>query len=301
MDREGGTEFLATSPGTYTEPNLSPDGTELAIASLTGHVAAQIALYDLSREVLTQFTFEGSWNAHPVWSPDGSRLAFQSSRAGQWNLFVKPVGGDSPALHLQESANIQAPLSWSPDGNLLAYYERSVTDNYDVWLLPMDETSPQPTPLLDSEVYENHARFSPEGGWIAYASAEEGQLEVFVREVVRNAIGTGEKQKVSRDGGRWPRWSSDGRELFYLSPDGKRLLSASIQNAPELEIGEEKVVLEDLDIPTDRWFGGGGVYDVSPDGEKFLMVLEEKTPETMELVVVLNWFDELKRLVPTDN
>ena len=138
------------------------------------------------------------------------------------------------------------------------------------------------------------------GDGIAYVSGEEGQPEVFVREFAREAIGSGRKRKVSRDGGWEPVWSPDGRELFYRSRDGTRLLSVSIRIEPELEVGEEKVLLKGLRMPSPHWLGDGPSYDVSPDGERFLMVLENETPETMELVVVLNWFEELKRLVPTE-
>ena len=298
VTRQGGTEFLAAPPGMYSVAKLSPDATQLAVDFNKGHVR-HVALYDLSRDVLSQFTFEGSGNDNPVWSPDGSRIAFSSNRAGQWNLFAKPVGGDTPAVHIQQSTNIQVPQSWSPDGSLLAYYERSATDNFDLWLLPIDESSLQPIPFVVSEFNEHSASFSPNGGWIAYVSAEEGQPEVYIREVVRDRMGSGLKRKVSREGGWEPKWSRDGRELFYRSRDGGRLLSVSIRIEPELAIGEEKVVLEGLQLAAPETFSLRQ-YDVSPDGERFLMVLDGETPKTMELVVVQNWGEELKRLVPTN-
>jgi hypothetical protein len=132
-------------------------------------------------------------------------------------------------------------------------------------------------------------------------SDEEGRPEVFVREIALDDLGSRLKRKVSRNGGWEPVWSSDGRELFYRSGDGKRLLSVSIRTEPQLEIGDEQVVLESLRMPAPGWFGGGPFYDVSPDGSRFLMVVEAKTPDTMKLVVVLNWDEELKRLAPPVN
>jgi hypothetical protein len=171
----------------------------------------------------------------------------------------------------------------------------------DVELIPMDETNPQPIPFLNSRFNEWNARFSPNGGWIAYVSDEEGRSDVFVREVVLDDLGSGLKRKVSRNGGWEPVWSSDGRELFYRSSDGKQLLSVSIRTEPQLEIGDEKVVLEGLRMPMPSVFGGEPFYDVSPDGSKFLMVVEAERPDTMKLVVVLNWDEELKRLAPPVN
>ena len=203
VDRQGKTELIATAPGAYVQPRFSPDGTELAVVQRTGHVQ-HLALYDLSRNVQSQFTFEGSSNRAPVWSPDGSTIAFSSNREGQWNLFAKPVAGDASAVRLQQSDNIQRPSSWSPDGGLLLYGDRSPSDQLDVRLLPVDETSSQNVPLLTAGTNEIQARFAPMGGWIAYVSGEEGQPEVFVREFAREAIGSGRRTKVSRDGG-WSR------------------------------------------------------------------------------------------------
>ena len=300
--RDGETELIPLPPGPYNWPALSPDATQMAVVRNEGHVH-HVHLYEPSRSVLTQFTFEGSWNWAPVWSPDGSHIAFQSTQAGQFNLFVKPAGGDTPAVHLQDSPNNQRhqlPLSWSPDGSLLAYLEHTTIDRLDVWLLSMDQESHRPVPFLVSEFDEGGASFSPAGDWIAYVSNEEGQPEIFIREFTRDPIKAGQKKKVTRDGGFEPVWSRDGRELFYRSLDGGRLLSVSIRNEPELEVGEQKVVLEGLALYQGMTWFEAGAYDVSPDGERFLMVLEDRTPETMELVVVLNWFEELKRLVPTN-
>ena len=153
VDRQGKTELIATAPGAYSQPSFSPEGTELAVVQRIGHVE-QLALYDLIRNVQSQFTFEGSSNRAPVWSPEGSSIAFSSNREGQWNLFAKPVDGDASAVRLQESDNLQRPSSWSPDGGLLIYGDRSPSDQLDVRLLPVDETSPQLVPFLTAETNE---------------------------------------------------------------------------------------------------------------------------------------------------
>jgi Tol biopolymer transport system component len=215
-------------------------------------------------------------------------------------MFTKAVSGDSSTVHLHESPNIQFPLSWSQDGSLLAFAEYSNPDKFKVWLLPMADQSSQPIDFAAGELLARDASFSPAGDWIAYASDEEGQRNIFVREFVRGRTGSGLKWKVSRNGGGDPIWARDGRELFYRSLDGKRLLSVSIRTEPELEIGEESVILEGLRLPAPGWQSSSGAYDVSSDGERFLMVLENEAPETMELVVVVNWGEELKRLVPTN-
>lgn len=121
-----------------------------------------------------------------------------------------------------------------------------------------------------------------------------------MREFIRDAVESGRKIKVSRAGGWEPVWSPDGRELFYRNLSGDQLLSVNIQTEPDVEIGEEKTVLDGLEMPAPGWLGGFISYDVAPEGDKFLMILEEERPETMTLVVVQNWLEELKQLVPTN-
>ena len=305
VDRDGGTQSLELPAGDYQWPRLSPDGTQIAMVRNQGRVH-HVYLYDLDRDVLTRFTSEGTWNWAPVWSPDASRIAFQSNRAGQWNVFTQAVTGDSSTLPLHRSPNIQFPLSWTLDGNLLAFTEHAnrAADgrgNFKVWLLPMDDETPEPFEVTPGELFAPDASFHPKGGWLAYASREDGQWEIYIQEIVLDQTGSGLKRKISPDGGIEPVWARDGRELFYRSVDGTELLSASIRTEPELEIGTVSVVLDGLRLPAPGWQSTRGAYDVSPDGKRFLIVQEDEFPETMELVVILNWDEELKRLVPRDN
>ena len=139
--------------------------------------------------------------------------------------------------------------------------------------------------------------------WLAYASDEAAkgkQFEIFIREVVREGakIVPGRYKKVSRDGGCEPVWSHDGKELFYRSKDGKRLLSVAVDTRGPLQIGEERTVFSELQSPEPN-LHVSACYDVSQDNQKFLMLTESNKPETMRLIVVLNWFEELKRLLFT--
>jgi serine/threonine-protein kinase len=293
VDRDGKTEFLPLAPGAYRLPKLSPDGTTVVLGRREHHLE-HVVLYDLARNVLSEFTSEGSSNFYPVWAPDGSTIVFSSNRLGQWNLFAKDVSSGASAVHLLRSSNEQFPLSWSSDGGVLAYLSRMAGDFSDVLFLSVDDVDAKPARLLSTQSYWADAEFSPGGDWVALVSTQEGQPEVFVQQVSRDGGVSGGRTKVSRDGGLQPVWSRDGRELFFRSLDGIRLLAVKIQTEPELRVGEETVLLQGLRMPL---FND---YDLSPDGSRFLMVLDEEPPETVPLVVTLNWIEELQRLVPTD-
>jgi hypothetical protein len=144
------------------------------------------------------------------------------------------------------------------------------------------------------------AQFSPDGRWIAYVSREEGRAEVFVREVFPERREGGEKRKVTRNGGWSPVWSPSGERVFFRNLAGDAIFSAEIRTDPSLEVGEESVVVEGLRLPRMNWGYHQGIFDISPDGSRFLTALESDEPEILDLVVVLNWFEELKRLVPTE-
>jgi serine/threonine protein kinase len=296
--RDGRIEPLPVEPGIYSSPRISPDGQQIAITVRQGH-RERLCLYDVARHVLTPLEQEGSWNARGVWSPGGDRLAFTSNRAGQWNLFVTNLRVSAQAVSLQKSAEIQQAGSWSSDGTLLAYTNRSDEDQFDIWLLPVKEPSAESIPFLVSRFNEISPAFSPDGRWLAYVSGETGQPEIFVREVLPGNLTEGVRRRVSRDGGWYPVWARDGSELFYLSLDGSRILTTPNQTGPGLVLGDEREVLSLRHL----WPGGWGVedwpFDVAPDGERFLIVSGTRGPEApMRIVVALDWTRELERLAP---
>jgi Tol biopolymer transport system component len=256
-----------------------------------------IEVYDLERGVTRRLDSKGSANGAPVWSPDGSKIAFISNQKGQYNLFLRTARGDAEDRHLLPSPNIQFPTSWSANGNVLAFIERGAAgQNHDIWLCPMGEDSQEKVRFLETKAEETQARFSPDGNWIAFVSNEENQYEVFIK---RNPLGetpSYDKLKVSKQGGYEPVWAKNGKELFYRSHDGSQLLSVDVIYEPRLSAGRERIVLENLKIPPFLLLASGvDYYDVSQDAEKFLVLVEIERPETMQLVVVLNWFEELRQ------
>jgi Tol biopolymer transport system component len=296
--RDGRIEPLPVEAGVYVGPRISPDGRQLAVTLRQGH-RERLYLCEFARQVLTPLEQEGSSNLWPVWSPDGDRLAFTSNRAGQRNLFVTKTRVSAEAVSLQKSADIQNAGSWSPDGSLLAYVNRSERDQYDIWLLPMDEPSADPVPFLVSDFNEISPAFSPDGRWLAYVSNEAGQAEVFIREIGLGDLTGGVRRKISRDGGWEPVWARNGSELFYYSLDVSRILATTITPGPRLVLGDEREVLSGLHPWRGSWGSGGSGFDVAPDGERFLIVSSTRDPEApMRIVVALDWARELDRLAP---
>jgi serine/threonine-protein kinase len=290
--REGETEPLRAAPGLCFTPRLSPDGTQLAVGLRKGS-GVHLVLHDLQRGVPTQLTFEGAWNSQPVWSPDGKRIAYQSTAAGQFNIFLTAADGTGAPERLQTSATLQRPGSWSPDGEYLAYVEVTLEEQHDIWILPMEEPGREPVPFLTTEFDEISPRFSADGRWIAYASDESGRFEIYVRQFLPGSDGEAIRKRVSRDGGWQPVWSRDGKELFYRDIDGMKLMAVDIRTDPRLVVGEPRILFDEPDTPPPQTFRSAS-YDAAPDG-RFLMISEsESRRASMKLVVVLNWFEELK-------
>ena len=254
--------------------------------------ASNIRIYDLSGETLTQLTFEGD-NEAPIWTPDGKRVTFASRRSGPFNLFWKSADGSGSEERLTTGEHFQNPQSWSSDGRVLTFREVNPTTGSDIWVLPL-EGERQPRPFLQSRSAETEATFSPDGRWLAYASDESGQYEVYVQPFP----GPGGKWGISTEGGREPVWNLDGQELFYRN--GGQMMAVDITTEPAFRAGTPRLLFDaEWEVPT---LGGQANYDVSPDGQRFVMIQasEEQQEAVTQINVVLNWFEELKRLVPTN-
>jgi eukaryotic-like serine/threonine-protein kinase len=281
-----GTEQPLTAPAhDYGFPRLSPDGRRIALQ--TGR---QIWIYDLARDALTRFTFQGSINEYPAWTPDGKRIALVSNRDGPLNLYWQMADGSGGLERLTTSEHVQAPLSWSPSGQLLAFEEIAPATGPDIWVLRLSDRKAEP--LLQTPAAEGAPQFSPDGRWMAYVSDESGRKEIYVQPYP----GPGGKWQISTDGGNEPVWNRSGRELFYRSEN--KMMAVDITTEPSFSAGKPKMLFEGPYVSSNASFPEFGV---SPDGQRFLMlkpIAQEQAAPT-QINVVLNWSEELKRLVPT--
>jgi Tol biopolymer transport system component len=287
VTRNGAEQPVAAPARAYVYPRLSPDGRQVAVGITEEE--SQTWLYDSSREALTRFTFEGKTNLNPVWTPDGKRLAIQSNREGPLNLFWQRADGSGGLEHLITSEFNNFPASFSPDGQLLAFAEVNPTTGYDIWVLRMSDRKAQL--FLRTPFNESAARFSPDGRWLAYISDESGRFEIYVQPYP----GPGGKWQISTEGGTEPVWNRNGRELFYRS--GGKMMAVDIATQPTFASGKPRVLFEGQYSPAP---GTTPNYDVSPEGQRFLMVKgSEQEAAPTQINVVLNWFEELKQKVPS--
>jgi serine/threonine-protein kinase len=287
VNRKGAEQPVAAPARAYVFPRLSPDGRRLAVTIQGQEV--QLWLYDLSRETLTRFAFEGKFNTNPAWTPDGKRIAFNSNKEGPVNLFWQLADGTGGLERLTTSEYLHFPMSWSPNGQVLAFVEITPTTGYDIWMLGLGDRKAQP--FLRTPFNESVPMFSPDGRWLAYISNESGRWEVYVQPYP----GSGGKWQISTEGGTEPVWNRNGRELFYRN--GDKMMAVDIAAQPSFTAGKPRVLFAGHYVPPP---GTTPNYDVSPDGQRFLMVKPNETGDASpaQINVVLNWFEELKRLVP---
>jgi eukaryotic-like serine/threonine-protein kinase len=314
VSRNGAEQPLAAPAHTYLTPRLSPDGRRVAVAITEQD--SQVWLYDLSRQTLTRFTFEGTYNVIPVWTPDGKRIAFQSNKEGPNNIYWQLADGSGGLERLFTGEYLQAPTSWSPDGQLLAFHEVNPATGRDIWVLRMSDPSsgsgqppsagsgqvPSPgsgqgrkaQPFLRTRFDEGVPRFSPDGHWLAYISDESGRYEIYVQPYP----GPGGKWQISTEGGSEPVWNPNGRELFYRT--GDKMMAVEIATQPGFAAGTPRMLFEGPYEPGPFPIVN---YDVSSDGQRFLMLKrsEQEQAAPTQINVVLNWFEELKQKVPTGN
>ena len=288
VSRKGEEQPLPAAPHVYSWPRVSPDGGRVAVG--VAEQETQIWVYDVSRDTLTRLTFEGNQNNVPAWSPDGRRIAFQSTRAGPGNLFWQASDGSGSAERLITSDNLQNPSSFSPDGQLLAFQDNPPETGRDIWILRLADRKAQP--FLRTPYEDTAPMFSPDGKWLAYSSDESGRREIYVQPYP----GPGGKWQISTDGGQEPVWNPKGGELFFRS--GSKIMAVGVDTKSGFAAGKPRRLFEGPYLPT---AGSFPYYDVSPDGQLFLMLkpVESQTSAPTQINVVLNWFEELKRKVPT--
>jgi Tol biopolymer transport system component len=297
VGRNGAEQPIGAPPRAYLNPRVSPDGQRAAV-TIEEQQDDQIWLYDLSRDTLTRLTFEGTLNNPAVWTPDGKRIAFSSNKDGSQNIFLQSADGSGDRERLSVAEYTQIPMSWSPDGQVLAFFEVNPSTGYDLWILQMSG-APAPTgqvwkahPFLRTPFNESVPRFSHDGRWLAYISNESGRYEVYVQPYP----GPGGKWQISTEGGTEPVWNPNGRELFYRS--GNKILAVDIITQPGFSVGKPRMLFEGPYQPAPLTAPN---YDVSPDGQRFLMLKPVESAEAAptQINVVLNWFEELKQKVPT--
>jgi dipeptidyl aminopeptidase/acylaminoacyl peptidase len=235
-------------------------------------------------------TFEGQ-NVRPVWSPDGTRVAFGSWREGSddRDIYIKPVDEGGAAEHLLTRPGDQFPTDWTAEGTL-TFNDLPVGAAADLWSTGA-EGDDEPESFLATEWGESNLSVSPDGRWAAYQSNETGSMEVYVR-----AFPSGEGQRrVSTGRGRWPRWSPDGETIYFVRRGGipDTLFAARVQLTPSFLVRSTDVVLTAGRIST---------FDVHPDGTRLVVGVAERQVVTLgegsargQVVVVLNWFEELQR------
>jgi hypothetical protein len=288
VDRLGSEEALAAPPRSYIQPRLSPDGTRVAVT--IEDQDTDIWVWDLALRTLAQLTFDPAGDFGPVWTPDGRRLVFFSQRAGEQGLFWQLADGTGTAESLGAGG---PPSGVTPDGRQVI---SAGLGNRDLQILALDGTR-RVQPLLQTPFVERNGIVSPDGHWLAYESDSSGRFEIYVRPFPDVSTG---QWLISPAGGTRPLWAANGQELFYVAPGGALMAARVGPRGDAWSAGSPEEVLEGPYLTEgvrDR-----RSYDVSRDGRRFLMVKQapEEQAATPQIIVVQNWLEELKRLVPTE-
>jgi serine/threonine-protein kinase len=299
LNHSGNIAPLRSATANWSNPHVSPDGGRLAIDIDNGQT--DVFVYEWARDTMTRVTFDAARDEKPVWTPDGRRIVFASSRDNNvLNLYWQHADGSGEVQRLAESPNLQTPASWHPSGKFLAFTEIRPQTLMDLMILPVegDEASGwkpgKPTVFLSTPFVEVEPMFSPDGRWIAYHSAESLRNEVYVRPFP----GPGGKWQISTEGGVNPAWSITRPEIVFQTPD-LRLMVASYSTEGEVFKADKPRVWSERRLigrPRQRSF------DLHPDGERVAVAVasevENVDVKQDKLVFIVNFFDELRRIAP---
>ena len=303
VNRQGRETAIAAQPRTYATARLSPDATRIALDVRDDTM--DVWVWDLNRQTMHPLSRHAAQDLGPIWTSDGKRVMWTSTRGGgNPNLYWQAADGTGEAERLTVSANNQFPTSTTPDGDILLLFGASGNNKnaMDLFTLSLKDPAHKAEPLIAAEGMDFGAEVSPDGKWLAYHSNVSGEFQVYVRPFPKVEDS---RRQISTAGGTRPAWSRNGRELFYLDRDGM-LTSVAITAAPgaAFEAGPPARILNR------KYYLGASLlgldlraYDISPDGQRFLMIKDPESPapvtQPASLVLVLNWAEELKARLST--
>ena len=304
LDSTGKTTPLVAQPGIYDAPRFSPDGKRLAYLSNTGK-GDDVFVYDLASGTSTQLTFTAPGNFELAWTPDGKHLVFgEGSTSGFALWWIRADRSGEPQKLLAGKFPMR-PESVSPDGKRLAFVQNTTGGMPDIWMLPLDFGDPDrpkvgtPEAYLTSPLVEVDAAFSPDGRWLAYSSSSgdaSSTDDVFVRP---SAAGAGGKWKISTKGGKFPTWSHQGRELFFLGGDDRIMITDYSAKGDAFAFGTPRA-WSDKRIMRRATRQN---FDLAPDGKRVAAIPRPDADEragSLHVTFLLNFFDEVRRRVPSE-
>jgi serine/threonine-protein kinase len=293
VDRQGLETPIPAPPRPYLLPALSPDGTRVAV--FANDQQRDLWVWDLRRTTLTRLTSTPGVDVIQVWTPDSRRLIFTSERGGVRNLFWQAADGAGAVERLTESPDTQYPTGVTPDGRRLIFTDESRVTVNDVMMIEL-EGARRVTPLVQSPFADRNGTVSPDGRWLAYEANDSSRFEIYVRPFPDVNSG---RWQVSTTGGTRPIWARSGQELVYVSPTGA-LMAVGVARGPSWAATTPTMVVKEGYFTNLNWWGRS--YDISPDGQRFLMIKEggaDGSAAPASIIVVQHWVEELKRLVPT--
>jgi Tol biopolymer transport system component len=231
----------------------------------------------------SRFTFDANDDITGVYSPDGSQIAWVSNRSGAYELYIKPANGTGNDELLLKTGSVKYADDWSYDGKYILYENVDPKTKFDLWILPVFGDR-KPFPYLTSGFNEAHARFAPDGKWIVYASDESGRTELYVQ-----SFPTGKgKWQISKGGGDQPFWRQDGKELFYVAPDGKLRAVEILESSDTIQPGNT-TTLANVQITTSGIVSARSYYVAHSSGQEFTITMPVEDLASLPITVVLNW------------
>jgi serine/threonine-protein kinase len=267
---------------------IAPDGSR----AVAGRASADRSTSDIwmvdTNGNAAQFTTGEAHKGSPVWSPDGSRIAYYSELSGNYDIVSSPAKPGAKVDLLLKSADAKYPTDWSHDGKLLLFGVATESTRGDIWAMSLPDK--HAGPVLDTIYSESFAALSPDGKWLAFQSDETSRNQIYVQPFDGITRGTRRRYDVSTEaGGGLPRWSADGTELFYLTNNG-RMMSAKVHPVgDEFQNDPPQMLFQTRTTP-----GTWNYYDVAPDGQKFLLNLPLEWPGSSPITVVTNWTEKVK-------